>query len=272
MNQYVKKRWLPLIGILLLAAIGVSPVMADNGIGNAVQVRSIASESMGAYLRVKVELMNTSAQPITAYTLRATVTPEGGQAAQGEITRDMVWVLALAKLGHPVPSGDGFGPGQITASTIDVPIRAEAAYPGDAAPALNATAEVTMVAFADRTALGSVKAMASLMYSRVNDGNEAKEMVAVFGGLQGAGDLHAAMREMVLAAQRNVDAAPVGNSGRPLAERRLAALRNFAAPVVEHPEALAAAAKAWQARYEVLSEHSSLRPAETGVVREEEEK
>jgi hypothetical protein len=272
MNDYVRKRWLPLIGIMLLAAIGVSPVMADNSIGNAVQVRSIASESVGAYLRVKVELTNTSAQPITAYTLRATVTPEGGRPVQSEITRDMVWVLALARSGQPVPSGSGFGPGQITQSTVDVPISAEAAYPGDPAPVLKTTAEVTMVAFADRTALGSAKAMASLMYSRVDGAGEAKEMVAVLGGLQGAGDAHAAMRELVLAAQKNVTAAAPGNSGHMLAERRLAALRTFAMPVAEHPEALAPAAKLWQARYEILNEHSALRPVETGVVREEEEK
>jgi hypothetical protein len=184
----------------------------------------------------------------------------------------MVWVLALARLGQPVPSGSGFGPGQIAQSTVDVPITAEAALPGDSAPVLNTTAEVTMVAFADRTALGSAKAMAGLMYSRVNGADEAKEMAAVLGGLQGAGDVHAAMRELVSAAQRNVAAAAPGNAGRPLAERRLAALRTYAAPVAEHPEALAPAAKAWQARYEILNEHSSLRPVETGVVREEEEK
>jgi NAD(P)H-hydrate repair Nnr-like enzyme with NAD(P)H-hydrate epimerase domain len=129
-----------------------------------------------------------------------------------------------------------------------------------------------MVAFADRTALGSAKAMASLMYSRVDGAGEAKEMVAVLGGLQGAGDAHAAMRELVLAAQKNVTAAAPGNSGHMLAERRLAALRTFAMPVAEHPEALAPAAKLWQARYEILNEHSALRPVETGVVREEEEK
>ena len=51
MIHNVNTRCLPLMGILLWAAIGSLPAMAGNDIGNAVQVQSITSESAGAFLR-----------------------------------------------------------------------------------------------------------------------------------------------------------------------------------------------------------------------------
>ena len=272
MIHNVNTRCLPLMGILLWAAIGSLPAMAGNDIGNAVQVQSITSESAGAFLRVKVELVNTSRQPITAYTLRATVTPESGQPAQSEITRDMVWVLVHARLGQPLPAGSEFGPGQVTTSTIDVPIDANAGYPADATPVLKAAAAVTMVAFADKTAWGSAKAIESLMHSRANSVDEANDLITALGGLRGARDIPAALRALVSEAQSNKAQTSPTVSGRLLAERRLSALRAYAAPLADHPEALALATKVWQTRYEILREHSSLRRIETGVERLEEDR
>src|SRR5208283_4885244 len=238
MINYRKTKWLPLTGAVLLAAVGLSPVVAAGEIGNSVQVKSVTSEPAGNFLRVKVELRNTSTQLITGYALAATVVFANGQMAHGEITADTAWVLVNERMGYPPASDEVFGPGQVTTPTIDVRIEASAA----------------------------------LMGLRRNEADEATDLVADLDSFRGAPDIPAAVRELISNVQSKGAAANLRGNDRQLAARRLSALQRYAVPIEEHPELLPLVTKSWQIRSEVLREHSSLLRIGTGVEKLEEKR
>jgi hypothetical protein len=263
-----KMRWLHLIGAVLWAAVGLCPLMAADDIDKVVQVQSITSEPVGQFLRVKVQLLNTSPQLITAYTLGATVTYGNGQTAQGQITRDMVWVLINEKMGYPPPLNEVFGPGQVTTSMIDVPVEPGASPAGvPLVPTISAS--VTMVAFADRRALGSSTAIAFLSATRTNSADEANDLAADLDAVKGATDIPTALRELISKVQGEKAAPGLSNARRQRAERRFSALKMHGGALAEHPEALPVMTKAWQIRSEVLRDHSALHSADTIVEKQE---
>jgi hypothetical protein len=272
MINYLNIKWLPLMGTLLWAAVSLSRVVAADEIGKSVQVKSVTCEPAGKFLRVKVQLVNTSTQLITGYALAATAVFANGQMAHGEITADTAWVLVNERMGYPPASDEVFGPGQVTTPAIDVRIEASADYRLGVSPSPKLSAAVMMVAFADKTALGSEHAIAALAATRANEADEAEDLVADLDSLRGAPDIPAAVRELISKAQGKRAEAALKYNDRLLAERRLSALQRYAVPIAGRPEDLPLVTKSWQIRSEVLREHASLRRTETGVEKLEEKR
>ncbi len=272
MIDLLHTKWLPLTGAILLTAAWLPPTMGASELAKSVQVTSVTSEPAGNFLRVKVELRNTSTQLITGYALAATVVFANGQMAHGEITADTAWVLVNERMGYPPASDEVFGPGQVTTPTIDVRIEASADYRPSVSPPPKLSASVMMVAFADKTALGSEQAIAALMGLRRNEADEATDLVADLDSFRGAPDIPAAVRELISNVQSKGAAANLRDNDRQLAARRLSALQRYAVPIEEHPELMPLVTKSWQIRSEVLREHSSLLRIGTGVEKLEEKR
>ncbi len=271
MNNYVRTRWMAAFCAFLGAAVCLPGAGASDATGRFVRVVSVTSERVGQSLRVTVQLANTSKQVITGFTLVATVTYGNGQQEQGAVTTDMAWVLINEKMGYPPPD-EVFGPGQVKASSIDVPIDASMDSPPGVSPTPRISAVVTMVAFADKTAAGSEAAIAALMRMRAQEADEAGDLVADLAALRGVPDTRAAYSDLLAKARSNREAANAGKGNRLLAEHRLSALQLYASPALEHPESLPRMIIAWQMRNDLLREHSSLRRIEVGEEKREDER
>jgi len=225
---------------------------------NLVHIQSVATEPAGQFVRVKVELLNSGQQVITAYALAVSVTFAGGYERQGSITRDMVSSLVNESMGYPLPNEKTFGPGRIAVSTVDVPAAGASAASQVNLRVVSATATVTMAAFADKTACGSAQAVARLMATRSNQADEAKEVAADFAELQGHSDAADAVRHLLLKADARKAEVGLSEPDRLAAERHVSALHTYVMPATDHPEGIPGMAKAWQIRSELLREHSSL--------------
>ncbi len=118
-----------------------------------------------------------------------------------------------------------------------------------------------MIALGDKTALGSDEAIARLAAMRRMDAEEAQDVAGALATLQGAPDIPAAIHLLIskasIDARQSTDARQE-SPGHGKAQRHLAFLQSFAAPLAEHPEALIPYMKFWQVRAQVLLEHASV--------------
>jgi hypothetical protein len=269
MRNHVRLNWVAPFCAILGAAVCSPFAAASDATGRFVRVESVTSLRTGDFLRVTAQLVNTSELVITGYTLVATVTYGNGQQKQGMVRTDMAWVLVNEKMGYPPPRDEMFGPGQVKASSIDVPVGDGTESSSGISPALRVSAVVTMVAFADKTAVGPEAEIAALVRMRVQGADEAGDLATDLATLREAKDTRAALGDLMAKARSAKWAATAGGRDQQAAERRLSAMQRYAAPAAEHPEALPLAIKAWQMRNDLLREHSSLRRLEEGEEKRE---
>jgi hypothetical protein len=244
-------------GIAIVSVAVPTPAMAADDIGKFVYVQSATAGSVtigptGRFVPVEVRLVNTSEQVITAYTLSVEVTLATAEQLNGAITRDMVSALVYERIGEATPTGLVFGPGQVTGSTITVKLAPNAADP---VVVVKVSAELPMIAFGDKTALGTDDAIARLAAMRRMEAENYQDVAEALTSVQGAVDMPAALQ--LLISKASTDASRE-SPGRERAQRRLTFLKPIAAPLAEHPEFLVPYLKAWQAGAQAFLEHASV--------------
>jgi hypothetical protein len=246
-----------LSGIAIVSVTLPTSAMATDDMGRFVFVQSTTAEAVangpaGRFVPVRVQLVNTSKQVITAYTVSAELTYGTGERVKHEITRDMASSMVNEAIGISSPAEQTFGPGQTTVSTVYVKLADNAAH---SVVVTRVSAEVTMIALGDKTAIGSDEAIGRLAAMRTRDAEEAQDLAEALATVEGAVDIPAAVHSLISKASTDTGQEP---TSRERAQRRLRAIQTYAVPAAEHPEGLDIYITAWRTRAQVLREHASL--------------
>jgi hypothetical protein len=242
----LSSNFLVIVAILALAAPLATPQSP-----NMVEVLSTDLTPPDSPKTAVITLRNTSSQRVTAYTVAITGIYADGIEARQEVTVDLVWALAGERLGWLIRPDDRFYPRDIVHVTIGLPQDVKGRLP------ITAKAEVTMAAYADRTALGSRSRIRELGVSRKADADEFGTLVGDIEQLLQRPDPVVGLSES-LAAQKVAMSKTGEDKDKNAMQRRMSLLQMTAGRIVANKEALRSTAAAYRARQAVLLDHAVL--------------
>jgi len=243
---------------LALACLGMKSAELPSDL---VAVKSVTLKAAsGPSILAEVELVNKSSQTITAYTTTVTVQFSNGQTMSQSMTTDVVYLLAMDRIGAEHPTEKRFDPGAVAIERLS--LSADPASIGGA----RATAKVAMVALADGSASGDVNYILRLQEARLREAVLMDDVVGVLAELRKASDPRSALESSL--AQRRA-ALPSEPAQRRRGEQQIRRLETILGPVVGEGNSIDSVWKLYSVRRDVCREQAVLKnlndPEERGA-------
>ncbi len=247
MNYKRAMAWGVLIVTTTLARGEVSQSSPDALIGIAGVALSSPRPDM---LLANIVLKNTSGQIITGYTVSVSLEYSDGKVLSRSVTTDSAWTLCFGRLGVADTRGERFDAGTVRHESIG--------FPPDPLPGAKPTvraAEVKMAALGDRSIYGASSEVEHLRGIRLADALRTGEILGALVALQNASDPSAELTRMT---EQRRSASTSDPAARRSAGASADLLEKMLRPIVASRRDAAALQQYYQARRDVLIEHSNL--------------
>jgi len=246
-------------GVRMVATLALGIPLAAAAFAQAdpktyIRVEGVAVRPTGRELLVaEIRLRNLAGQVITAYGLTINVRYPGGKEMSLPLVTDSAWALALERIGAAPPPNTRFAPGTVVTDSASFPPVGQ----GEAMPSVRVSVE--MVAFADRTVCGPLSGTDALQDGRRREGDRDGDIAETLRSVAGSPVPRDELTRIIVARR---SALPSDRQAKLEGEARLRVVERAIAALIGAGSDLGQAQRLYEARRDVMLEHSTLRREE----------